>query len=68
MVMSLWQVDDRGTRRLMQELYAGRLRRGLDTATALRGAMLSVLVDRRKKGLDTHPFHWAGFIAAGDWR
>jgi CHAT domain-containing protein/tetratricopeptide (TPR) repeat protein len=68
LVMSLWQVDDKATRRWMQELYEGHLRRGLDTAAAVRGAMLSVLTDRRRKGLNTHPFYWAGFIAAGDWR
>ena len=67
-VMSLWPVDDRATRRWMEELYERHLRRGLDTAAAVRGAMLSVLADRRRKGLDTHPFHWAGFVAAGDWR
>jgi len=52
----------------MQELYERHLRRGLDTAAAVHGAMLSVLSDRRRKGLDTHPFYWAGFIAACDWR
>ncbi|HJQ97206.1 MAG TPA: CHAT domain-containing protein, partial [Candidatus Polarisedimenticolaceae bacterium] len=68
LVMSLWPVDDRETRHFMEELYERRLRRGLDTAQAVRGAMLSVLADRRLKGLDTHPFHWAGFLASGDWR
>ncbi len=23
---------------------------------------------RRRAGESTHPFHWAGFVAAGDWR
>jgi CHAT domain-containing protein len=27
-----------------------------------------VLRDRRAKGLSTHPFYWAAFVAAGDWR
>jgi CHAT domain-containing protein len=67
LVMSLWPVDDRATRRWMEQLYDGHLRRGLDTAEAVRSAMQSALADRRRKGLDTHPFYWAGFIAAGDW-
>jgi CHAT domain-containing protein len=66
--MSLWPVDDRATRRWMQRLYEGHLRRGLDTAASVRAATLAVLADRRRKGLDTHPFYWAGFIASGDWR
>lgn len=68
LIMSLWPVDDRSTRRWMRALYEGRLVHELDTAAAVRSAKLSVLTDRRRKGLDTHPFHWAGFIAAGDWR
>src|SRR5262249_41757108 len=60
LVMSLWQVDDKATRHWMEQLYEARLRRRLDTATAVREAMLAALQDRRRKGLDTHPFHWAG--------
>lgn len=67
-VMSLWPVDDRATRRWMQRLYEGHLRRGLDTAASVRAATLAALADRRRRGLDTHPFYWAGFIASGDWR
>jgi CHAT domain-containing protein len=67
-VMSLWSVDDRSTRRLMDALYASRLDRHADTAESMRDAMLSVLSERRRRGLDTHPFHWAGFVAVGDWR
>ena len=32
----------------------------------VRAAGLSVLAQRRARGLSTHPFYWAGFIAAGD--
>ena len=39
----------------------------LDTASALRDASLSALAERRAKGLSTHPFYWAAFVAAGDW-
>jgi CHAT domain-containing protein len=66
--MSLWSVEDQTTRRWMQALYAARLidRRG--TPEAVRTATLTVLQDRRLKGLTTHPFYWGAFVAAGDWR
>jgi CHAT domain-containing protein len=67
-VMSLWQVEDRSARVWMRALYEGRLVQGLDTADAVREASLSVLRDRRARQQSTHPFYWAGFVAAGDWR
>ena len=45
-----------------------RFRAGLDTAHAVHNATLSVLRARRAKGQSTHPFYWAAFVAAGDWR
>jgi CHAT domain-containing protein len=35
---------------------------------AVHAASLSLLRDRRVRGQSTHPFYWAGFVAAGDWR
>jgi CHAT domain-containing protein len=67
-VMSLWSVDDQATRAWMKALYEGRFQRRLSTADAVHQASLSVLRDRRAKGLSTHPFFWAAFVAAGDWR
>lgn len=67
-IMSLWSVEDEATRQWMRALYEGRLQRHLDTADAVREAALSVLRERRAKGLSTHPFYWAAFVAAGDWR
>ena len=67
-VMSLWQVEDRSARVWMRALYEGRLVQGLDTADAVREASLSVLRSRRARQQSTHPFYWAGFVAAGDWR
>jgi CHAT domain-containing protein len=52
----------------MRALYEGRLEKGLDTASAVREASLTLLRERRKRGLSTHPAYWAGFVAAGDWR
>ena len=67
-IMSLWSVEDRSAMQWMRALYEGRLRRGLDTAEAVRAASLAVLAERRARGQSTHPFYWAGFVAAGDWR
>lgn len=67
-IMSLWSVDDQATRVWMRALYEGRLQRGLSTADAVHQASLATLRDRRARGLSTHPFYWAAFVAAGDWR
>lgn len=67
-IMSLWAVDDEATRAWMKHLYTSRLLEHLDTAEAVRSACREVLRGRRGRGLDTHPFHWAAFVAAGDWR
>jgi CHAT domain-containing protein len=67
-VMSLWSVDDQATRAWMRALYQGRFQRKLSTADAVHEASFSMLRDRRAKGLSTHPFYWAAFVAAGDWR
>ncbi len=68
LIMSLWPVDDEATRQWMSALYAGRLSQGMDTATAVRQAGRTVLRTRRDAGESTHPFYWAAFAAAGDWR
>jgi CHAT domain-containing protein len=52
----------------MRDLYDARFRRHLATAEAVRAADLAGLRDRRAQGLSAHPFYWAGFVAAGDWR
>jgi CHAT domain-containing protein/tetratricopeptide (TPR) repeat protein len=67
-IMSLWAVDDLATRTWMADLYRARLQDQLDTAASMRMAALSLLTERRAKGLSTHPFFWAAFVAAGDWR
>ncbi len=67
-IMSLWSVEDESARAWMKALYEGRLVKDLDTAEAVRQASLTVLNDRRARGLSEHPFYWAGFVAAGDWR
>jgi CHAT domain-containing protein/Tfp pilus assembly protein PilF len=67
-IMSLWPVDDAGTRLWMNALYRKRFVEKLETAEAVRAAKLEILSRARAKGLSSHPFYWSGFIAAGDWR
>jgi CHAT domain-containing protein len=67
-MMSLWPVEDEDSRRWMTSVYDRRFARGLGTAEAVRESSLEQLRRRRQAGLSTHPFYWAGFIAAGDWR
>ena len=67
-IMSLWPVEDQATRQWMATLYEHRLVNKVSTADAVREASLAALRQRRSRGLSTHPFHWAAFVAAGDWR
>ena len=67
-IMSLWTVEDQSTRQWMAALYENRLVRKLGTADAVREASLTLLRQRRAKGISTHPLYWAGFVASGDWR
>jgi CHAT domain-containing protein/tetratricopeptide (TPR) repeat protein len=68
LIMSLWPVEDQAAREWMGRLYRARLVPGLNTIDAVHQANLKTLRQRRAKGLTTHPFYWAGFVAAGDWR
>jgi CHAT domain-containing protein len=61
LVMSLWQVDDDATQRLMVEFY-GRLAKGEGRGEALRQASLTLLRDPAHR----HPFYWSSFISTGE--
>lgn len=63
MVASLWQVDDEGTRLLMEGMYA-ELAQGSSLADALHRAQLSLLAQPAWED----PFFWAAFEVVGDWR
>ena len=52
----------------MHDLYEARFLQGMDTAESVREANLRALRRLREQGRSTHPFYWAGFVAAGDWR
>jgi CHAT domain-containing protein len=62
-VVSLWNVSDSSARVLMRDYY-GELSRGTGRAEALRQAKLHLLHQPRY----AHPYYWAAFIPAGDWR
>jgi CHAT domain-containing protein len=62
-VVSLWSVSDASTRALMRDYY-DELARGTGRAEALRSAKLHML----HQPLYAHPYYWAAFIPAGDWR
>jgi CHAT domain-containing protein len=66
--MSLWPVDDEDALRWMTGVYGRRFQHGAGTMEAVRQSSLEQLRRRRRAGLSTHPFYWAAFIAAGDWR
>jgi CHAT domain-containing protein len=62
-VVSLWNVNDSSARLLMRDYY-DELSRGTGRAEALRQAKLHMLHQPRY----AHPYYWAAFIPAGDWR
>jgi len=63
-IASLWNVNDRATAILMEELYAGLLDRNLTPAAALRAAQIALWKNPRWR----MPIYWAGFTVQGDWR
>lgn len=68
LIMSLWPVDDDVTQQWMQTLYTNRFSDGLSTAEAVQNTYRQMLHERRSANQSTHPFYWAAFVAAGDWR
>jgi CHAT domain-containing protein len=67
-IASLWPVEDDETRAWMTALYRAHFTQKLPTAQAVRAATLERLRARRASGASVHPFHWAGFVAAGAWQ
>lgn len=61
-LISLWKVDDFGTKDLMMSYYQ-RLMNNIGRSQALRQTQLEML------NSDTyqHPYYWAAFIPSGDW-
>jgi CHAT domain-containing protein len=61
-VMSLWGVNDEGTKELMVQYYRA-LVRGEERGEGLRQVQLRMLKSKRWR----HPSHWAAFIQSGVW-
>jgi len=65
LVVSLWNVDDASTAKLMRAFYQPLLAGpGFNPAASLRTAQLLMLHDERWKD----PYYWAAFTVQGDWR
>lgn len=64
--MSLWEVNDQSTARIMQ-LFYGELARGQNKAQALQSAKLKFL-ENQEGSLAAHPAYWAPYIQLGDWQ
>ncbi|WP_017304534.1 CHAT domain-containing tetratricopeptide repeat protein [Spirulina subsalsa] len=61
-VISLWSVDDAGTKDLMVRYYE-KLLQGEGRSEALRLVQLALAEGE----VYQHPFYWAAFIPSGDW-
>ncbi|XWK87591.1 MAG: tetratricopeptide repeat protein [Phormidium sp.] len=61
-VLSLWKVDDDGTKDLMVSYYR-RLLNNEGRSSALREIQLEMLRGNKYQ----HPYYWAAFIPSGDW-
>ena len=62
-VLSLWKVDDEGTKELMVKYYS-KLKEGKGRHEALREVQLELLNNPEYQ----HPYYWASFIPSGNWR
>jgi CHAT domain-containing protein len=63
-IVSMWNVSDKGTADLMSRLYRGMLRDGLRPTAALRAAQLELWRQKQWRS----PYYWAGFVQQGEWR
>ena len=63
-VVSLWNVNDKATAGLMQQLYVGMLKNKKTPAAALRDAQIRMLRVNQWQS----PYYWAGFVLQGEWR
>jgi len=64
LVVSLWQVPDRGTAELVGRFYRNLIGTGMRPASALRQAKLSLASEARWR----HPYFWSAMMLFGEWR
>ncbi|MDY7020057.1 MAG: CHAT domain-containing tetratricopeptide repeat protein [Cyanobacteriota bacterium] len=62
-LISLWKVDDTGTKELMTQYYQ-RLLQNQGRSEAFRQTQLEMLKSEKYQ----HPYYWAAFVVVGDWR
>ena len=63
LVVSLWQVDDKGTAAFMQEFYKEMLQNGKSANEALRATQLKMLQNPQWR----NPYYWSAFTIVGEW-
>lgn len=70
-IVSLWRVNDRSTKLLMENFYRTLLnsldankKTGVSKAEALRAAQRNVIASEKF----AHPYFWGPFVLLGDWR
>ncbi|GJD19296.1 hypothetical protein RIVM261_042520 [Rivularia sp. IAM M-261] len=63
--VSLWDVNDGATSKLMQKFYKQILEQNKAPAAALRSAQLEML---QSGDYTANPYYWAAFTLQGEWR
>jgi CHAT domain-containing protein len=63
-VVSMWNVSDRGTADLMSSFYRGMIAGGLRPTAALRAAQIELWKSKQWNS----PYYWAAFVQQGEWR
>lgn len=63
-VVSLWDVSDRGTAGLMKSFYVAMLKKGVSASKALQIAQIEMF----RSGSQSAPYFWAPFEIQGEWR
>ncbi|MBW4685272.1 MAG: CHAT domain-containing protein [Komarekiella atlantica HA4396-MV6] len=63
-VVSLWQVNDTATSKLMPQFYTAILQQKASPTTALREAQIKLWQQENWR----NPYYWAAFTLQGEWR
>jgi CHAT domain-containing protein/Tfp pilus assembly protein PilF len=63
-IVSMWNVSDKGTADLMSRLYKGMIKEGLRPTAALRAAQVELWRQKQWQS----PYYWAAFVQQGEWR